>query len=70
MANRNIKVLSDRDHIYQKTEMYAGGVSEVQSSEYICTKDGIKRETVLRSSTRSSTTLSMYTSKHQRQQSL
>ena len=43
---RNIKVLSDRDHIYQKTEMYAGGVSEVQSTEYIGTKDGIRRAEV------------------------
>ena len=43
---RNIKVLSDRDHIYQKTEMYAGGVSEVQSTEYIGTKDGIRRTEV------------------------
>lgn len=43
---RNIKVLSDREHIYQKTEMYAGGVSEVQSEEYICTEDGIRRKTV------------------------
>lgn len=43
---RNIKVLSDRDHIYQKTEMYAGGVSEVPAEEYIMTKDGIRRTAV------------------------
>lgn len=32
---RNIKVLSDREHIYQKTEMYAGGASEIESEHYI-----------------------------------
>lgn len=46
MQNRNIKVLSDRDHIYQKTEMYAGGVSEVESTEYLMTSDGIRRTQV------------------------
>lgn len=46
MQNRNIKVLSDRDHIYQKTEMYAGGVSEVESTEYLMTNDGIRRTQV------------------------
>lgn len=46
MANRNIKVLSDRDHIYQKTEMYAGGVSEVESIEYLMTDAGIRRTQV------------------------
>ena len=43
---RNIKVLSDREHIYQKTEMYAGGVSEVDSTEYLCTDGGIRKEHV------------------------
>lgn len=41
---RNIKVLTDREHIYYKTEMYAGGVSEIQSTEYISSKDGITRK--------------------------
>ena len=47
MSNRNIKVLSDRDHIYQKTEMYAGGVSEVASIEYLMTAEGIRRTQVV-----------------------
>lgn len=32
---RNIKVLSDREHIYHKTEMYAGSVNLTQLSEFV-----------------------------------
>lgn len=43
---RNIKVLTDREHIYQKTEMYAGGVSKVESLEFMATDSGLRQTPV------------------------